>query len=374
MSEIQRLTVHEQIAAILRAEVQTEFGAGDRFPSQTELANRFGTSQNTVREAIGVLVQEGLLERRKGSGTFVSDPRLSRAVGVLIELDIFHPATSFFFQRVVQLVRGFFQTRGYATRLYVGHTPPGGPQPERPTCEELVEDLERHRLLGLAVVGTGTRTAWAEEICARGVPVVDDKAASSPNTAAGHQELVEAGTRYLVRQGRRNLAFLDWGDPAGSGHSGQRFARVLAELELPFRREWCLVRAQENLLHNGWQAFQELWAREERPDGIIVADDMLFYSMLPAVLQQGVAVPEELLVVTHTTKGDPRPIHVPVARLEVDPVAFADSIGEALLRRMAGQSPAGVQRRREWRLVPLSAEAMPAGGPPGGSGAGAPEA
>jgi len=44
---------------------------GARIPGECELSEVLGVSRNTVREAIGGLVQEGLLRRRRGSGTYL---------------------------------------------------------------------------------------------------------------------------------------------------------------------------------------------------------------------------------------------------------------------------------------------------------------
>lgn len=43
-------------------------------PSEAKLANEFSVSVGTVRKGVDGLVQEGLLERRQGSGTFVRAP------------------------------------------------------------------------------------------------------------------------------------------------------------------------------------------------------------------------------------------------------------------------------------------------------------
>jgi DNA-binding LacI/PurR family transcriptional regulator len=57
---------------------------GSRLPSEWKLVARFGVSRTTVRDALEMLVGEGLVQRRKGSGTWVhayAAARLSRAGG-----------------------------------------------------------------------------------------------------------------------------------------------------------------------------------------------------------------------------------------------------------------------------------------------------
>ena len=45
---------------------------GDRIPAERELAEKYGVSRMTLRQAVQTLVDEGILERRVGSGTFVA--------------------------------------------------------------------------------------------------------------------------------------------------------------------------------------------------------------------------------------------------------------------------------------------------------------
>ena len=52
--------------------VSKEYGLGEQIPSETDLAKMFGVTRMTVRQAIALLIQEGLLNRKRGSGTFVT--------------------------------------------------------------------------------------------------------------------------------------------------------------------------------------------------------------------------------------------------------------------------------------------------------------
>lgn len=54
------------------------YPAGARIPSEQLLCETYGVSRVTVRKAILDLVQEGLLVRRQGKGTFVAGERLRR--------------------------------------------------------------------------------------------------------------------------------------------------------------------------------------------------------------------------------------------------------------------------------------------------------
>jgi GntR family transcriptional regulator len=51
---------------------------GDAIPSERQLSAEFGVSRLTVRAALDDLVREGLLVRRRGSGTFVSEPKIAQ--------------------------------------------------------------------------------------------------------------------------------------------------------------------------------------------------------------------------------------------------------------------------------------------------------
>lgn len=75
---------YKRVADELRGEIASGiWPAGSKLPSIAQLELRFGVSEQPVRAALRLLLSEGLVEGRAGSGTYVRDPgalmRLTRS-------------------------------------------------------------------------------------------------------------------------------------------------------------------------------------------------------------------------------------------------------------------------------------------------------
>lgn len=65
---------YRQIAEDLRQKIESgELGHGDQLPTEFDLREQYGSSRNTVRDAVKWLITRGLVETRPGQGTFVAD-------------------------------------------------------------------------------------------------------------------------------------------------------------------------------------------------------------------------------------------------------------------------------------------------------------
>ena len=71
---------YEQIADYLRGRVSVS-SFGDRLPSDAELCAQFSVSRMTARQAVQVVVTEGLVQRRRGAGTYVRTQPVLRDLG-----------------------------------------------------------------------------------------------------------------------------------------------------------------------------------------------------------------------------------------------------------------------------------------------------
>ena len=68
------MPLYEMVDTLIRKRlVENVYPPGAMLPSEVQLAREVGVSQGTVRRALDALVAEGLLYRRQGLGTFVSE-------------------------------------------------------------------------------------------------------------------------------------------------------------------------------------------------------------------------------------------------------------------------------------------------------------
>lgn len=89
LQTVKRPKIREVIADRIKSFIASEnLKAGDRLPTETELARQFGVSRLSLREATKALEFLGVLEARPGRGLTVANFNLDRFIGFLG----FHPS------------------------------------------------------------------------------------------------------------------------------------------------------------------------------------------------------------------------------------------------------------------------------------------
>lgn len=73
------IPLYYQLAEELRENIESgEWTPHSLIPSETEFCEKYTVSRGTVRQALSQLVQEGLLYRKQGKGTFVAEPKTAQ--------------------------------------------------------------------------------------------------------------------------------------------------------------------------------------------------------------------------------------------------------------------------------------------------------
>jgi len=76
-----KLPYYQQLYEILLGKIQRhDWQPGDMIPPESELIKEYQVSRNTVRQVLDKLVNDGLIYRQRGRGSFVAHPTLEQSM------------------------------------------------------------------------------------------------------------------------------------------------------------------------------------------------------------------------------------------------------------------------------------------------------
>ncbi len=217
---------HREISRRLRGEIAAgRHGAGARLPSEPQLVKQFGVSRPTVARALLDLKNEGLIERRAGSGTYVRASAPGAAATSTRQLGLLIPGlgNTDIFESICGELAGLARAHEYSL-LWGGSTHPGhDTDASLGHAEELCRHFIERRVSGvffapyeLLPEKESANRRLAETLRQAGIPVVllDRDLQSFPNRSdfdlvgidnvAGGYLLAE----HLIKLGCRHLYFV----------------------------------------------------------------------------------------------------------------------------------------------------------------------
>lgn len=101
------------------------FKTGEKIPSENELASQFSISRQTVRQAIGTLVADGILIREHGSGTYVSLPGSKTVTGKTMRIGVITTyLDDYVFPGIIHGIEEILTDNGYTLSLGITHNKP----------------------------------------------------------------------------------------------------------------------------------------------------------------------------------------------------------------------------------------------------------
>lgn len=209
---MEKQSLTQQTAQRLYGRIVAEGGLapGDKLPNELELSQELGVSRTTLREAVRMLVAQGVLEVRRGKGTFVAQQ--------VAEMDDFGFSS---LEQIRGQLRDLFELRSIfeprAAELAC----------RRATAEELEEILHRGMEVERCIQAGQDRTqadrafhaaivrGTHNEFLVRLLPLID-QAVASALTAGEHQEQLAEDTR---RDHALLMEFFRKRDGEGAGYA-----------------------------------------------------------------------------------------------------------------------------------------------------------
>ncbi|WP_300460707.1 FCD domain-containing protein [Desulfobacula sp.] len=86
--DVSSSNIPDKVRGILKEAIyDRRLKPGDKLPSEEDLRNQFKVSKTVMREALGQLVAEGLIEKRRGAkgGSFVAEGNADRILNVVVD-------------------------------------------------------------------------------------------------------------------------------------------------------------------------------------------------------------------------------------------------------------------------------------------------
>jgi DNA-binding LacI/PurR family transcriptional regulator len=285
-----------RLAAHLRDLIGT-LAPGDRLPSVTELEAHFNVATSTVEAAMESLRSEGLVVRRRGSGTYVAETptpptnaeTLSRSGFIALMTSPASPHSVF--MDMLRVVENELRRLEYSTLLLIETNP------QAALCQAL-EHWEQGRIQGFIHAGSADfkapplvpgvvigETPQAGQV---GQVVVD-------NYACGRR-----AAQYLWELGHRRICFVgatyanQIGPPRLAGMSSFLNEQKNAPLPCALVLEWG---SEETLDPQAVQQFESLLASPNPPTAFFAYNDAMAVSVIRILNALGRRVPEEISVV-----------------------------------------------------------------------------
>ena len=332
---------YRQIASELLLEIRKTMGVGAKLPPEQRLAERFGVHVLTIREALRILQEGGVIQRQRAIGTRVINPLGGNWVSIVCEMDVFSPHShSLFHRSVIYHLRHFLREAGLPSRVSIGESEPGSKSNTQLTSLDFVADIEANRLAGVLALSVNPTDYWLKKLEKQGVPTVGSNTLFPHCVMFAPLDDLNKALRSLLDFNRNRIAYIGWMDRSISNSNG--LPAALDELQKCYpgilRKEWIKCDMHPEHPGAGWEEFREIWASDkEKPNGLIIDDEHLLPDVERALLEHGIRVPEDLIIVCHRTRGNTRPPLFPMIIMETDPRLYAYRMADSFLRLYRGE-------------------------------------
>jgi DNA-binding LacI/PurR family transcriptional regulator len=290
------------------------------------LAKQWETNYFTVQSALTPLANEGLIERTPRRGTFVR-ARLARlsSVGCYFGGNLWSDTEGAFYQKVYGAIHELVERRDIRCELFIDNRSSQGPCSELPALTKAVQNREIQGVIAMML--RPDDTAWLLNL---GIP----RALLQGTKYGIHTEERDTYTLVLDRlqaEGCTSVGLISRTALA----SKDLFREMAAERGMRSERAWCPLVApnwDRGSERYAYEAFKQMWALQNRPEGLYVEADWDCRGAITAMLELGVRVPENLKLVLYRNSSVSYvcPWEVPAVVMDTEEVAaaFIDYIEE----------------------------------------------
>jgi DNA-binding LacI/PurR family transcriptional regulator len=336
--------LYSQISNAIRKRILSgDLAAGTRLPTEAEIAQQHQTSRGTVRQALSILVTEGLLERVQGSGTFVcASPSKQESkqhlpskknVGLILSqaddelnMDILLGVEQAVKPRGYQLSFAYAEENSLELALNIVHL--------------------RANTIGLIIfpISDISHDASIEQLKAdnfpfvlvdRYIPEIDCDFVVSDNTGGGYR-----GTEHLLILGHTRIGFI-YSSRGGLLTTSVRdrwegYRKALSEYNQPYDESLIFHNAPTPAPEPP-NVYDEIMMRSDRPSAFLAVNDAVALGLLQAAQRHQIRVPEDVALIGFDNVGYAAHLNVPLTTVAQRRKELGEQAGTLLINRIEGQ-------------------------------------
>ncbi|MET7279906.1 GntR family transcriptional regulator [Kribbella sp. NPDC005582] len=267
----------QHLAAELRRGIAELRWPGGKLPTEQQLAREQGVSLSTVRRAVDLLVQDGLVYRRQGSGMYIAGSDTGPLIGVAV------PSMTYYFPRIIVGIERELAKHG-AQMLFRST--------EWDSAEErrAIDGLVSAGAAGLILATDGPSLAGLDDL---DVPVVlVERGLEDPHTlhefvGSNHAAGARAALQHLHSLGHTRIGYLERESP----HTAPQLRAGLADALV-------LSESRERWTYNDAERFLGR-LRRKKATAVICFADREATLLLNAAVGNGISVPGDLSIISY---------------------------------------------------------------------------
>ena len=318
---------------------------GTRLPTDDELADLYQISRDTVRQALALLANEGLIERVQGRGTFVIQPRSNgspvtqpkqKQIGLVLNRTLRTHLTMNLLVGVEQAAK----SHGYN----VSFTYAEGEQDQQARD---IARLQANHVLGMIIWAMGDTThdnsiqqlqtdQFPLVLIDRYFPGLAIDYVGSDNIGGGYR-----ATEHLLILGHRRIGFVFAQEETLQTTSvyerWQGYCKALQKYEVPYH-ETLVVPDVRKLQSGAREGLVEFLQRPDRPSAIFAVNDYIALDVLQAARAIHLRIPEDLAVVGFDDQEFAAHVHPSLTTIKQQFIDIGLRAGTLLINRIEGMA------------------------------------
>ncbi len=314
-----------------------ELSVGDKIESENQISAMFGMSRQTVRHALSDLIQEGILESRRGSGTYVRDTdeysgrtcQLSQTVTIVSTY-----VNGYIFLKILQTMTQTLEEHGYNVKIVFTND---RIKTERHILEKILAEEEKGPLIVEPVMSglPNPNLVYYRKLKEMGIPILFFHTyyphLSIPHVSMNDVEAGKKATEYLISKGHKKIGAIFRLDDGQGKRRYLGYIEALLEAGLDIdesKVSWLDRWEQEKITENT----EHFWQKLNGCTACVCYNDLVAAAMIESAKEYGISVPDDVSIIGIDNADVARLCSVPLTSVDHPKGNLGKKVAEQMLQ------------------------------------------